>query len=118
RQLVTEEIQVVDARDPVRSPGQSFRIRSVREDDERLAEKERDDCEVVAEQPPGVQTEHESNERRARHDDGNRRLRLPVNMEMRGREDRVEVRTDAEKRNETQVEQSCEPDRDIEPKAE
>ena len=122
RQLVAEEVVRVDVRDPVRPSGQSLavhgRIRRVDEDDERLAEEEGHDREVVAEQPARGDAEHEAQQRRADHDDRDRDRRGPVDAVVLRREQRVEVRAEAEERHVAQVEQPGIADDDVQPEAE
>jgi hypothetical protein len=54
----------------------------VPERDEDLEDEEGHDRQVIAEQTPRRQADDETDERRARHDDGNGRPRAPVDVEM------------------------------------
>ena len=85
---------------------------------EQLAEEERDDREVVADQTSRRQRDEEAEDRRRgdrdRHDD----QRVPVQAELRRREHRVHVRAEAEERDVAEVEQSRVADDDVQAEAE
>jgi hypothetical protein len=122
RQLVAEEVVGVDvgnavwpAREP---PAVHRRVRSVHEHDERLAEEQRDDREVVPEQPPGRDPEYEAEEGGADDHDGNRDRRRPVDAVVLRGEESVEVGAEAEEGHVAEVEQPRVADDHIEAEAE
>ena len=116
-QLDAEGLDRVDPGDPVR-PAQLGRRHVVGELDECLAEEQRHDGQVVAEQPPGRQPDGQPEERRADHHD---RQRQPVRQvdavgaELRRGEQREPVRAEAEERDVAEVEQPGPAHHDVQP---
>ena len=121
-QLVSEEIDRIDARNPVRAAGQAlarnFWVRVVGEGNERLTEEQGHDRQVVPEQTPGGESEYEPDERGCHDDDGNRCLGLPVDPVVVGREQRVGVGPESVEGDIAQIEQARETDDDVEPERE
>jgi hypothetical protein len=122
RQLVAEERERIDVGDPVGSAGhvlaRDVLPSRVREDDERLPEEEGDDGEVVAEQAPRGDAEHEPEEGAGDDDDGDRRRRGPVDAVLLRGELRVEIGAEAEEGDVAEVEEARVADDDVEPKRE
>ena len=87
-------------------PGQRDPVRIRGQDDEDLREEQGDDREVVADQAPRRQAEHEPEQRRRDHDDHDRHLGGPVDAELLGGEDRVGVRAEAVEGDVAEVEQA------------
>ena len=123
RQVVAEDPEVVDVRDPVR-PARDV-VRSVERDQrhaisldrdrvEDLAEEQRYDREVVADEPARRQREQESDEDRRAEDERQRLPERPVHAELRRGEQCVSVRAEAVERDVPEVEQSRESDGDVE----
>ena len=116
-QLDPEGLDRVDPGDPVR-PAQLGRRHVVGELDECLAEEQRHDGQVVAEQPPGRQPDGQPEERRADHHD---RQRQPVRQvdavgaELGRGEQREPVRAEAEERDVAEVEQPGPAHHDVQP---
>src|SRR6476620_7591867 len=94
--------------------GEADPVGVVDEDDESLAEEERQDREVVAEQTARRQPDEQAHDRRTKYDHGDRRRCLPVVAELRRRKDRVEIRAAAEESDGAEVEKTCKPDDDVE----
>ena len=114
------EVERVDVAEAVRAVRDAVRVGGVREDDEGLAEEERHDRQVVAEQPPRGRAE-EQPEHGAQHDGGQDRVlggpvvRVDVTfLVMSPREEGVGVGAESEERHVTEVEQPGEADDDIE----
>ncbi len=76
--VAAEERERVDVGEAVRAVRDPVRVGGVREHDEGLAEEERDDREVVAEQPPRRRAEEEAEQGADRDADGDRVLGVPV----------------------------------------
>ena len=120
--LVAEEVQLVDVREAVRAAGQvdvtEVRevdpIRVVREEDERLPEEEGHDGEVVADEPARRQADEQPEHGGRERDDGDRRLGLPVVVELGRGEDAVAVGAEADEGDVAEVEQPGVPDDDVE----
>ena len=93
--------------------GKADPVRIVDEHHERLAEEERHDREVVAEQAARRQPDEKADERREDHNHGDSRLGLPVVAELRRRQDRVHVGTAAEEGDVAEVEQPRKADDDV-----
>ncbi len=118
------ELQRVDVGEPVGAVRDAVRVRRVGEDDEGLAEEQRDDRQVVAQQPSRRRAEEQA-EHTAEHDrHRDRELRRPVVREdvallvMGPREEGERVRAEAEERDVAEVEEPGEPDDDVEPEPE
>ena len=96
----------------------------VREDDERLAEEERHDRQVVAEQPPRRGAEEEPEQRADQDGEQDRVLRGPVVrvdvplLVVRAGQERVGVGAEAEERDVAEVEEPGEADDDVQPERE
>ena len=94
--------------------GEADPVGVVDEDDESLAEEERQDREVVPEQTARRQPDEQAHDRRTKYDHRDRRLCLPVVAELRRSQDRVEIRAAAEERDVAEVEKTGKPDDDVE----
>ena len=114
-ELDPEDLHRVEARDPIRAagevrgrvvPGQRDPVRIRGQDDEDLREEQGDDREVVADQAPRRQAEHEPEQRRRDHHDHDRHLGGPVDAELLGRENRVGVGAEAVEGDVAEVEQA------------
>ena len=93
-------------------------VRVVDEDDERLAEEERDDREVVADETARRQADEEAEQRAAGDHDRNRELGRPVAAGVTRRKDSVHVCTEPEERDVAEIEQAGEADDDVQPERE
>ena len=121
-ELVAEDADRVDVRDPVRAAGDVGRavvprecdpVGVRRQHDVDLREEERHDREVVADQPPRRQPEQQPEQRRGDDHDRDREQRREVEVELRRREQRVEVGAEAVERDEAEVEQARPADDDV-----
>ena len=114
-ELVAEEVERVDVRDPVRPVGdvvvlgqaeERDRLAVVGDGDEELAEEERHDRQVVADEPPRGQRDDEAEAGGRERDEHEDRERRPVLVELRRGEHRVAVGAEAEEGGVAEVEQA------------
>ena len=109
----------IDQRDALRAVGEVHRLRQVVEEDpDDLAEAQRHDREIVAAQLQRRRAEEHAEEAgdggADRQDDPEREMKV----EVRRGEQRVDVGTDRVERDVAEIEQSGEPDDDVEPEGE
>ena len=113
--MKAEEVERFEVREPVRAVRE---IEVVREVEEDLAEEERDDREVVADEAPGGKADKDPEERGCNDDDRHRPERRPVQPQPLRVEQRIGVGAEAPEGDVAEVEQARPADDDVQPERE